>query len=111
MAQTIRFHLDENVNNYVADGLRRRGIDVTTTPEAGLIGASDEVQLAFASSQNRVIFTQDDDFMRLHHERVNHTGIAYCIQGRRSIGEIIGGLSLIWEVLEPEEMVGRVEYL
>lgn len=69
------------------------------------------MQLAFACSQNRVIFTQDDDFMRLHHGGVNHAGIAYCIPGGRSIGEIIGGLTLIWEVLEPEEMVGQVEYL
>ncbi|MBO1351168.1 MAG: DUF5615 family PIN-like protein [Hormoscilla sp. GUM202] len=111
MARTIRFHLDENVNNSVADGLRRRGVNVTTTPEAGLIGASDEVQLAFACSQNRVIFTQDNDFLRLHHGGVNHAGIAYCIKESRSIGEIIGGLALIWEVLEPEEMVGQVEYL
>ena len=33
----IRFHLDENVSNAIADGLRQRGIDVTTTSEAGLI--------------------------------------------------------------------------
>jgi hypothetical protein len=31
--------------------LRRRGIDVTTTPEAGLLGVADEEQLAFAISQ------------------------------------------------------------
>jgi hypothetical protein len=37
MSQTIRFHLDENVNGAIADGLRRRGIDVTNTPEAELI--------------------------------------------------------------------------
>ena len=29
MAESIRFHLDENANNAIADGLRRRGIDVT----------------------------------------------------------------------------------
>lgn len=27
MSETIRFHLDENVSNVIADGLRRRGID------------------------------------------------------------------------------------
>ena len=31
MVGMIRFHLDENVGNAIADGLRRRGIDVTTT--------------------------------------------------------------------------------
>jgi predicted nuclease of predicted toxin-antitoxin system len=57
MGAMIKFHLDENANPSIADGLRRRGIDVTTTLEAGLIAKSDEQQLSFAHSQQRVIFT------------------------------------------------------
>ena len=41
MPRTIRFHLDENCPHAIAEGLRRRGIDVTTTPEVDLISASD----------------------------------------------------------------------
>ena len=41
MAEKIKFHLDENVSNVIAEGLRRRGIDVTTTPQESLIGVSD----------------------------------------------------------------------
>ena len=37
MLGMIRFHLDENVSNAIADGLRRRDIDVTTTLEERLI--------------------------------------------------------------------------
>jgi hypothetical protein len=37
MAEKIIFHLDENVRNAVAQGLRQRGIDITTTPEQSLI--------------------------------------------------------------------------
>ncbi|MEH1890352.1 MAG: DUF5615 family PIN-like protein [Nostoc sp.] len=66
MTQKIRFHLDENVSNAIAEGLRRRGIDVTTTSETGLIAASDGEQLYFAVFQYRVIFTHDDDFVILH---------------------------------------------
>jgi hypothetical protein len=66
MPKAIRFHLDENCNRAIADGLRRRGVDVTTTPEAGLIQSTDEMQAAFALSEGRVIFTQDRDFLRLH---------------------------------------------
>ena len=36
------------------------GIDVTTSPEEGLIGASDKDPLSYALSQSRVIFTFDD---------------------------------------------------
>ncbi|WP_155960363.1 DUF5615 family PIN-like protein [Fischerella sp. PCC 9605] len=57
MSRTIRFHLDENVSNAIADGLRRRDIDVTTTPEQGLISVSDEEQVAIALAEGRVIFT------------------------------------------------------
>ena len=64
--EKIQFHLDEQVERAIAEALRRRGIDVTTTPEARLLGATDEEQLAFAISQERVIFTQDDDFLALH---------------------------------------------
>ena len=43
MLNKIKFHLDENVSNAIANGLRMRGIDVTTSPEQGLIGVSDGV--------------------------------------------------------------------
>ena len=36
MADRIRFHLDEHVDPAIATALRRAGIDVTTTVEAGL---------------------------------------------------------------------------
>ena len=78
MPRMIRFHLDEHVNPRVAAGLRLRGIDVTTTTEAGLLRTSDEDHIAFAVSQNRVIFTQDADFLRLHAAGISHPGIGYC---------------------------------
>ncbi len=111
MSGTIRFHLDENVNSAIADSLRGRGIDLTTTPEEGLIASSDEAQLAFALSQSRVIFTQDDDFLRLNQAAVSHACIVYSHQNTRSIGEMVRGLVLIWEYVEPEDMVGHVEFL
>lgn len=111
MAEKIKFHLDENVRNAIAQGLRRRGIDVTTTPEQSLTSISDEAQLQFAVSQHRVIFTQDTDFLRINQTNINHCGIVFCSQGSKSIGEIIRGLVLIWELLEPEDMYSKVEFL
>lgn len=37
--------------------------------------------------------------------------IAYCHVGTRSIGELVRALHLIHEVLTPEDIYGRVEYL
>lgn len=111
MSRTIRFHLDENSPAAIADGLRRRGIDVTTTPESGLVGASDEEQARYALAEGRVIFTQDQDFLRIHASGTPHAGIAYCHQRKRSIGAIIAGLTQIWELMEPEEMRNWLVYV
>jgi predicted nuclease of predicted toxin-antitoxin system len=111
MARTIRFHLDEHCDPAIALGLRRRGIDVTTTQEVGMLQATDEAHLRYALERGRVIFTQDADFLRLHAQGVRHAGLVYCHQQTRSVGEIIRTLELIWEVLEPEEMRDRVEFL
>jgi predicted nuclease of predicted toxin-antitoxin system len=111
MPRTIRFHLDENCARAIAGALRRRGVDVTTTPELGLKGATDEQQAAYGLAEGRVLFTQDQDFLQLDAAGVPHAGIAYCVKDTKSTGEIIQRLVLIWEVYEPEEMTGRVEYL
>ena len=37
----IKYHLDEHIDSAVAAGLRLRGVDVTTTVEQELQGASD----------------------------------------------------------------------
>jgi predicted nuclease of predicted toxin-antitoxin system len=109
MPRTIRFHLDEHCDPAIAAGLRHHGIDVTTTPEAGLIGATDEQQVAYVLPAGRVIYTNDRDYLRLHARSEPHAGIAYCHQQTRSIREIIDGLILIWKVYEPGEMANRVE--
>jgi predicted nuclease of predicted toxin-antitoxin system len=111
MPRTIRFHLDENCAAAIATGLRRQGIDVTTTPEAGLLGALDPEQIAYALPLGRVIFTQDGDFLGTHVSAVPHPGIAYCPKDSRTIGEIIESLVLIGEIYEHEEMVNHVEFI
>jgi len=107
----LSFHLNEHVHPAIASGLRRRGIDATTTVEAGLSGADDEEHLAFALAEVRVIVTHDEDFLILHSQGVPHAGIAFCHQGDRTIGEMLRSLLLMNECLEPNEMLGRVEFV
>jgi predicted nuclease of predicted toxin-antitoxin system len=106
----IKFYTDEHVSKAVVMGLRRRGVDVLTVPEAGTLGASDEAHLRRAREEGRVIFTQDDDFLRLAAAGADHAGIVYTTQ-ETTTGEIISGLMLIHWVLEADEMMGHVEYL
>ncbi len=107
----LKFHLDEHIHPAIASGLRRRGIDVTTTVEAGLRGEDDTRHIAFSLAESRVIVTHDDDFLALHRQGADHAGIAYCNEGARTIGEMLRGLLLMHECLEPEEMRRRVEFL
>jgi predicted nuclease of predicted toxin-antitoxin system len=111
MPASARVHLDEHCPNSLAEGLRRQGFDVTTTREAGLLGADDERQLEYANSNGRAIVTCDEDYLRLHASGSLHQGIIYCKMGRRTIGEMIRGIVLIFEVYGQEEMIGKVEHL
>jgi Domain of unknown function (DUF5615) len=95
----------------LATALRRRGIDVTTPLDAGLTSADDERQLAFADAENRVVVTQDSDFLQLHQAGIRHAGIAYYVPGARTLGYLVRYLCLMNDCLTPEEMRGQVEYL
>ncbi len=110
MGERVRFYTDEHVARAVTEGLRRRGVDVVTAPEAGLLEADDEDHLAFAVQQARVVFTQDADFLRLHAAGRPHAGIVYAPQ-HTPIGHLIRGLMLIYDVLGPQEMANHVEFL
>ena len=111
MTVPIRFHLDENVDSAVADGLRRRGVDVSTAFGANLLHASDEQQLDFAGREGRVLVTHDEDFLVLAKKGLAHAGIAYCHPESRSIGQIIAALMLIRDCLNAEEMRDHIEFL
>jgi hypothetical protein len=106
----IRYYTDEQVARAVIRGLRQRGIDVLSVPEAGMMGAEDEEHLALAIAQHRVLVTHDNDFLRLAAARSPHAGIVYAPH-RTPLGVLIRGLFLIHQVLEAEDMVGRIEYL
>lgn len=75
-----------------------------------MMGARDEEHLVMALQAGRVIFTQDDDFLRLAAAGAPHAGIVYARQ-HTSVREILHGLRLIFEVLSAEEMEGSVEFL
>jgi hypothetical protein len=106
MASAIKLYLDEHVDPDVAKGLRRHEVDVLTTQEAGKVHADDDVQLAFAISEGRAIFTQDTDFLRMASTTTTHFGIIFAPQGT-PIGIIINDLCLIVGAVDQEELIIR----
>ena len=94
----------------LADGLRKRGIDVTTATDAGLVGASDEEHLAFARLVHRVIVTRDADFLRLNATGIGHPGIVFWTQ-KRSVGRLISVLDMLGAQVTPTDLENQVWFL
>lgn len=107
----ISFLLDEQVASALATALRHRGIDALTLHETEIRGKPDPEVLAFARANERVVVTHDADFLRLHQAGVEHSGIAYAHQGTKTIGQILETLTLMYQVLSPDDMRNRREFL
>lgn len=102
--------MDEHIPRAVTEGLRRRGVNVLSAQEAGMSGANDYDQLSLANKEGRIIFTKDADFLRLHKAGVSHQGIIY--SSRQSpVGYTVRVLMIIYDLVTPEEMSGRVEFI
>ena len=69
-----RLYFDEDADARLAEALQRRGYDVQTTVEAGLVEASDEEQLAYAVSQRRALVTHNIKHFPGEHARWIETG-------------------------------------
>ncbi|HEX7447587.1 MAG TPA: DUF5615 family PIN-like protein [Pirellulales bacterium] len=108
---SVRYHLDEHIDPAVAAGLRGRGIDVTTTSDAGLLSADDEEHLRFALAERRAIMTHDEDFLVFHSQERPHCGIVFCHQEARTIGHIVHSLVMIDACLTTDEMRDHVEFI
>ncbi len=84
----MRFYLDEDLPQAVAEALRRRGIDVQTTADAGNQQVSDRAQLEYAAKVGRCLVTRNlRDFIHLAREALQlqrpHAGILLCSSAYR----------------------------
>ena len=110
MSSPLKFYTDEHVPTAVVKALHLRGIDVLTTKEAGMLSASDKDHLELALNLNRVIITQDKDFLVLHSQGIEHCGITYAHQ-QTSIGDMVRGFMLVHQILTIDDMKNHLEFL
>lgn len=110
----IELYLDEDVDVLVAQLLRARGYSAVTTQDAGLLGASDEEQLDFATSRQLALVTHN----RAHFEEQirqrfatgkHHGGII--IASRHEPQEIVRRLLIILDSTTADEMENQVRYI
>lgn len=115
MAEPVRLYLDEDtINQALINALRSRNIDILTAQEAELRGRSDQEQLAYATSSNRVIFTfNTGDFVKLHTEYLtigrHHAGII--VSDQVPIGVLVRRLLKLLNARSAAEMQDWLEYL
>lgn len=109
MAKLV-FYTNESVNIAVAEGLKRRGVKVVSARDAGNLGLSDKEQLDYATRNNFVIVTHDDDFLSMA-MKFEHKGIVYVHQQKYRVGDLIRRLKLLGDIAEQKDMVNHVEFL
>jgi hypothetical protein len=113
----FRLYLDEDSQAVaLAEALRRAGLDVLRSQEAGMDRTDDPGQLAFATSQRRVIYTANArHFYALHvdYQRAgrSHAGIIVRTHQRYSVGEQARRVLLIYGAFTLDEMVDRAEFI
>ncbi|MDY6785321.1 MAG: DUF5615 family PIN-like protein [Cyanobacteriota bacterium] len=113
----IRLYLDEDASDLnLAAALQSRAVDVWTVADAGMLGRSDEDQLALANQNNRALFSFNiRDFYRLHtlwiQQGLSHSGIILAPQQRYGIGELIRGILSLMDSKSAAGMQGQVEFL
>ena len=111
----IRIYTDESVNVFIAEGLKRRGIDAFSARDAGNLALTDEEQITYACDEKATIFTHDTDFLRIAarwmNEEKTHHGVIYCHQESYSIGDCIRKIRMLTTVLSSEDMIDHIEFL
>jgi Domain of unknown function (DUF5615) len=113
----LRFLVDENFDNRILAGLRRRRpeLDILRVQDVGLIGAEDPVILAWAAEDERILLTHDVATVPpFAYERVL-AGVAMPgvieVPFQMPIGEAIEELLLFIDEGQPGDVVNQIIYL
>lgn len=111
----LRFYFDEHVRQSVLDGVRGHNLDVLSAFEAGQANKkiSDEEQLAFATHLDRILVTNDTDFLNFKVVPQlltgEHSGVIYIHQAA-SIGDQIRFLRYMAATETPTSFRGTIRF-
>lgn len=113
----MRLLADENFNNEILRGLKRRisEVDITRVQDTELAGKPDTLVLAWAAEYGYIVLTHDVNTMRgYYYERLKADlplpGL-FLVHGTKPIGEVIDSLELILLASEAEEWIGKIHYI
>ena len=111
----VTFYFDQNVSRVVANGLRRRGIDVVTAYEDGTHLWADAELLDRATQLGRILVTHDQDLLiegaKRQQDATEFAGIIFVGARRIATGAIVHDLEIIAQVMEPQDMTNQIHFL
>jgi hypothetical protein len=113
----MRWAADENLNNDILRGLRRRmpDVDIVRVQDVGLSGAEDAAVLEWVAAEGRVLLTHDvSTLTRYAYERIAAgRPMPGVFEVRRTlpIGAVLDDLILLTEYSLEGEWEGQVRYL
>lgn len=111
----VAFYMDEQVEDAITRGLRRRGVDVLRVQDDGHSQTDDEIILDRAVALNRVVFTRDNDFLAIAHRRLESGtpffGVVYAHMTGPTVGQCVIDLEIIATASGPDDWWNTVQYL
>ena len=113
----VEIYIDEDaMDSDLVAALRSRGVAVITALDAGLVGKSDDEQLAFASDHGCVLYTFNvSDFFELHTQCLGagkeHAGMILSPQQKFSVGEQLRRILHLRAATTADGMRNQVEFL
>lgn len=112
---SLALYMDEHVKSVVTSGLRRRGLDVLTVQEDGYAEQEDEQILERATELERVLFTQDEDFLAIAQawqtSGLEFSGLVYGHQLDLTVGAAVNNLELVCQAVTSDEIRNTIIYL
>lgn len=108
----MKIYADENIEQSIIEGLRRRKIEVISAKDLGYAGKPDEFHIKKAFEFKAVILTHDIDFVRIANSSdLSHRGIIFSHSKDVSVGQCIRGVELLSNVLTDTDMENHIEFL
>lgn len=110
----IAVYSDEDVDIRVAEILKAKGVRAITCRQAGMLGQSDEAQLAWATEHAMALLTHNRvDFEQLARNAIaagtSHSGMFIAV--KRPYHEIARRMSILLNQVTADEISGNILYL
>lgn len=103
----LRFYVDSHIAKAIVIQLKRRGVDIIHCDDVGMSEASDAEHLVYATEHQRVMVSQDRDYVDLHYEaqrlETSHEGIIVIrgqLQGEAQISFLVKSLFELDELVQ-----------